>query len=216
MRQSIFRTNVVTYAAIGGTRAANLMTYPPSGFRPFESRTRLGAGQARFETATRALMTWGVQRGSGILVTEITEGTGENYPGIAFASDGSPRGMRRDQSVNGGEHENRGIDGIRSGMSAVLVGTYGPFRFRAPVRIVYVTDDENRKGFAYGTLPGHPLSGEEAFSVERYPDDSVWITIRSFYRTVNSAYRAIPFVPRIVQRALTNRYSRALLPARIS
>ncbi|MDT5191720.1 MAG: hypothetical protein QOI28_3971 [Mycobacterium sp.] len=36
--------------------------------------------------------------------------------------------------------------------SEVLVGL-GPLR--APCRVVYVVDDPDRRGFAYGTLPGH-------------------------------------------------------------
>ncbi|MFD4405050.1 DUF1990 family protein [Nocardia sp. NPDC058499] len=36
----------------------------------------------------------------------------------------------------------------------------------APCRVVYVLDEEDRRGFAYGTLPGHPASGEELFAVE--------------------------------------------------
>ena len=43
----------------------------------------------------------------------------------------------------------------------------GPLALRAPLRVVYVVDEPARAGFAYGTLPGHPESGEELFLVER-------------------------------------------------
>ena len=43
----------------------------------------------------------------------------------------------------------------------------GPVRMTAPTRVVYVVDEPDRRGFAYGTLPGHPESGEELFLVER-------------------------------------------------
>src|SRR5688500_12365449 len=46
--------------------------------------------------------------------------------------------------------------------SEVLVGI-GPVR--APCRVVYVIEETDRRGFAYGTLPGHPASGEEQFAV---------------------------------------------------
>src|SRR3954470_10446637 len=39
----------------------------------------------------------------------------------------------------------------------------GRAQFLAPCRVVYVVDEPRRKGFAYGTLPGHPESGEELF-----------------------------------------------------
>ena len=46
---------------------------------------------------------------------------------------------------------------------------------KVPARVVYVIDEPLRKGFAYGTLPGHPETGEEAFIVEYRDDDSVWL-----------------------------------------
>jgi uncharacterized protein (UPF0548 family) len=37
----------------------------------------------------------------------------------------------------------------------------------APGRVAYVLDEPDRAGFGYGTLPGHPERGEEAFLVVR-------------------------------------------------
>jgi uncharacterized protein (UPF0548 family) len=64
--------------------------------------------------------------------------------------------------------------------STVVVGL-GPIR--APARVVYVIDEENRRGFAYGTLAGHPESGEELFSV-RYDSstDAVYAEVTAFSR----------------------------------
>lgn len=42
----------------------------------------------------------------------------------------------------------------------------------APCQVVYVLDEPDRQGFAYGTLPGQPESGEEAFVIERADDDT--------------------------------------------
>lgn len=50
---------------------------------------------------------------------------------------------------------------------AVVVLTLGPVRI--PCRVVYVIDEANRQGFAYGTLDGHPESGEELFYVDYSP-----------------------------------------------
>ncbi|MEX5235853.1 DUF1990 family protein [Kocuria arenosa] len=55
----------------------------------------------------------------------------------------------------------------------------GPVPISMPIRVVYVLDEPHRKGFAFGALAGHPVSGEVAFIVERFPDDSVWFTLRS-------------------------------------
>jgi len=46
-------------------------------------------------------------------------------------------------------------------------------------RIVYVIDEKDRYGFAYGTLPGHVEAGEELFLVERTPEDLVAYSIRA-------------------------------------
>ena len=48
---------------------------------------------------------------------------------------------------------------------------------REPVEVVEVIDTSDRVGFAYRTLAGHPVSGEEAFVVPR-DGDQVLRTIR--------------------------------------
>lgn len=47
-------------------------------------------------------------------------------------------------------------------------------------RIVYVLDEPDKKGFAYGTLKSHVEKGEEIFFVEMEPDGSVWYRIQAF------------------------------------
>ena len=54
-----------------------------------------------------------------------------------------------------------------------LVAHLGPWKVREPIEVVAVVDEPDRQGFAYGTLTGHPLRGEEAFIVERLPDGSL-------------------------------------------
>ena len=48
-------------------------------------------------------------------------------------------------------------------VGADVLGRLGPFV--APCRVVYVLAEKNRRGFAYGSLPGHAVSGEEFFGV---------------------------------------------------
>lgn len=57
----------------------------------------------------------------------------------------------------------------------------GPLRVAAPCRVVWAEDTPARAGFAYGTLPGHPERGEEAFLVEQ-ADGAVWFTVVAFSR----------------------------------
>lgn len=80
----------------------------------------------------------------------------------------------------------------------------------APVRVVYLVDEACRKGFAYGTLPGHPESGEESFVVELLDDGEVRFTITAFSRPASVLARLGGPVGRAVQRWVTNRYLAAL------
>jgi uncharacterized protein (UPF0548 family) len=86
----------------------------------------------------------------------------------------------------------------------------GPLRIAAPCRVIYTVTESKRQGFAYGTLPGHPDSGEEAFMVEHRSDDGVAFTITAFSRPATAAACAAGPVGRLIQRHVTARYLRAL------
>jgi uncharacterized protein (UPF0548 family) len=84
-------------------------------------------------------------------------------------------------------------------------------RVRAICRIAYVVDEPDRAGFGYGTLHGHPESGEEAFLVER-ADGAARFTIRAFSKPATRLARyGGPFTSR-VQARITQRYLRAIHP----
>ncbi len=85
-----------------------------------------------------------------------------------------------------------------------------PFGPVAPCRIVYVVQEPRRRGFGYGTLPGHPASGEEAFVVEWVDDDGVYLSIRAFSRPATVAARLGGPVVRRIQDIVTNRYVSAM------
>jgi uncharacterized protein (UPF0548 family) len=86
----------------------------------------------------------------------------------------------------------------------------GPVGLRIPCRIVYVVDEADRRGFAYGTLPGHPETGEELFLLERHVDGSVTFTVTAFSRPATFLARAGGPLTRAGQRRMTDRYLRAL------
>lgn len=212
MPRSTFTGNPVTYGAIGGTLAPDLLRYPPSGYRAEEHSVRLGSGAERFAAASASLMTWGVQRGSGIEVTDTRPGTGTLYAGLVFNPDGTPVAEQPSPQAE----ERFGPDGspyITAGMTAVLKLKFAGLRVKAPVRVIYVVDEPDRVGFAYGTLEGHPESGEESWIVEHREDDSVWLTIRMFSRPATPLYRLAGPVLRSGQKRFTKRYLRALHPA---
>lgn len=213
MRRSTFTDQPVTYGAVGGTQAADLLYYPPKGYRPLIREARLGSGEERFRAAAASLMTWGVQRGSGIAVTDAREGTGVQYAGVIFNPDGTPAKLQEHRQGEAVFAED-GSPYIVNGMTAVLKIPFWPFRVSAPLRVVYVIDEQNRVGFAYGTLHGHPESGEEAFIVELRDDGSVWFVLRAFSQPSNGFFRAVSPILRLVQRHYTAKYLRSLLPVR--
>jgi uncharacterized protein (UPF0548 family) len=96
------------------------------------------------------------------------------------------------------------------GAEPELVARIGPLRIREPVRVVAVVDQPDRRGFAYGTLPGHPVSGEEAFVLHRDSDGRVWFTLRSITRPAPGRWRLVFPVLLLAQRVYRRRYRRAV------
>ena len=92
-----------------------------------------------------------------------------------------------------------------------LVASIGPWRVREPARVVAVEERPDRCGFAYGTLEGHPVCGEEAFILTRTPDDDVVLTLRSLTRAApNGPWRVVFPLLLVAQRWYRRRYVRAL------
>jgi uncharacterized protein (UPF0548 family) len=180
----------VTYGAIGATQAADLLKHPPEGFRATESRRRIGHGEQRWHFAWLQTMSWGIKKRSGFRVRPADAPMG--------VLDGEP------------EYAPDGSQLVRPGDSAMLSLGWGRLSIHEPVRVLYVVDEPRRRGFAYGTLAGHPLQGEELFTVERRDDDSVWVAIRSFSRPSSRLWWALYPAVRLAQALFTRRYLRAL------
>lgn len=89
-----------------------------------------------------------------------------------------------------------------------------PFSVSAPCRVVYVVDEVDRKGFAYGTLPGHPEAGQESFVIERLPSGLVQFTVAAFSRHASTLAKVGGPVTTLVQRRVTDRYLHSLDRAR--
>lgn len=86
----------------------------------------------------------------------------------------------------------------------------GPAGVTAPCRVIHVIDETHRAGFAYGTLPGHPESGEELFLLDHYDDGSIRFTVRAFSRPASRTAKLGGPVAGWVQDAITARYLDAL------
>jgi uncharacterized protein (UPF0548 family) len=95
---------------------------------------------------------------------------------------------------------------VREGTTVIASRSFGPMLILAPCRVVRRTDEPSRFGFAYGTLPGHPESGEEAFHVVLETDGSVTAEIVAFSRPADLPTRAASPLARQIQKAATRRY----------
>lgn len=106
--------------------------------------------------------------------------------------------------------------GVRrvSGPPRATLGSDVTFRFlgqKVPCRVVDIVDEPDRRGYAYGTLPGHPETGEERFTVERDPaTGEVTVIITAFSKPGLWRTRLAGPLNRLVQRTMTQRYLKAL------
>jgi uncharacterized protein (UPF0548 family) len=98
--------------------------------------------------------------------------------------------------------------GPASTPGTVVLMTAGLRRFGldVPCRVVWVVDEPDRRGFGYGTLPGHPESGEESFVVSLRPDGDVVYGLRAFSRPATRLARLGGPVSTRVQSLALDRY----------
>ncbi len=117
--------------------------------------------------------------------------------------------------VRWGMHPGGG-GGVRVGVASDVaeVGAVALVRLglmTAPCRVVYVVNEPDRRGFAYGTLAGHPESGEELFAVRYDPaDETVYAQVRAFSRPATWWTKIAGPVGRLTQRVIAKRYLRAV------
>jgi len=98
------------------------------------------------------------------------------------------------------------VDRVREGAYFLVTIGLGPFSIREPVQVSWV----DAAGFGYGTLAGHPLSGEEAFLVEQDDADLVWFVNRSVSRPASRGWQLLsPFLS-LAQGYFVRRYGRVM------
>jgi len=95
---------------------------------------------------------------------------------------------------------------LEPGTTLISVLRMGPMFVVAPCRIVYVTTEPDRFGFGYGTLPGHPERGEEAFHIVRSEEDAVRLDIAVFSRPADLLARLGSPLARILQGRVSRGY----------
>ncbi|AZS36906.1 hypothetical protein CVS47_01526 [Microbacterium lemovicicum] len=210
MRRGTFRDETVDYAAVGGTQASDLMQYPPERSIPAEESWRIGSGQARFETAGEALLSWSAQRGGDLRLSDVRPAAGPMYSGVSFDEEGnavSPSRLEADQRF-----DTDGTPYVGPGTTIRLHGRVDGMNADAELRVIFAIEEARRVGFALGTVGSSVVSGEESFLIEWYPNDEVWFTVRAFDAPVALAYRVFPALVRRRRKALFQRYLRAISP----
>jgi uncharacterized protein (UPF0548 family) len=99
---------------------------------------------------------------------------------------------------------------VHVGENVVVVIPLGPLAIAAPCRVIAVIDEPRRFAYAYGTLRGHPESGEELFDLTLRDNDEVLFSIRAFSKAASVLTRIGSPVARTVQAKVTTRYLNAL------
>ena len=97
-----------------------------------------------------------------------------------------------------------------AGTVVVLTAGLPRLGYDIPCRVVWGRTDGDERGFTYGTLPGHPESGEESFLVRLTPDGDVVYEIRVFFRLASPGARLAGPLALLLQRAATARYVSAI------
>jgi uncharacterized protein (UPF0548 family) len=96
------------------------------------------------------------------------------------------------------------------GATIILSMGRWPLEVQAPCRVVRVIDEPDRRGFIYGTLPGHPEIGEESFQVGIDADGYVRFAVRAFSRPATWWARLCRPANRLIQDVMTRRYLAAM------
>lgn len=210
MRRGTFKDETVDYAAVGATQAPDLMQYPPERSTPAEESWRIGSGEARFQSASEALLSWVAQKGAGLTVKDVRPASGPMYSGVSFDAEGNPVAPSRSEA-----EQRFDVDGtpfVAAGTTIVVEGRVKSFNADGELRVIFAVEEPRRVGFALGTVSGSVVSGEESFMLDWLDNDEVWFTVRAFDRPVSILYRVLPGLARRRRRELFTRYLRAISP----
>lgn len=96
-------------------------------------------------------------------------------------------------------------DPVRPGLTFALAFRLPAGYVTAAGRVVYVTSEPDCRGFAYGTLPGHPEQGEESFHVVR-EGPRLLFRVSAFSRPRHPLARLGGPASRAVQVMMNKRY----------
>ncbi|WAC65705.1 DUF1990 family protein [Agrococcus sp. SL85] len=178
------------YGAVGATAHFDFHRFPPKGFEVVQRRARIGHGRSRYEAAIAALRTWKVQRLSGIEIDVMGTEEGTVYRPVGF------EGQEATRAASIEPQQTFGPDGepfLQPGDSVDQRIRVAGVTFHAPMRVIAVEEEATSHGVILGSLDGHPLAGEERFTIEIAEDESVFLHFRAIVR--NQAWWARAAAP---------------------
>jgi len=210
MRRGNFQEGTVDYAAVGATHAHDLMGYPPEHSTPAEASWRVGSGKERFDSSVDALLSWGALRGAGLRVEDVRPASGPMYTGVSFDAEGAPVAPSRLEADQRFDAE--GTPYVAAGTTIRVHGRIKGMNADGELRVISVTEEPRRVGFALGTVGGSVVSGEESFLLEWDDSDQVHFVVRAFDRPTALLYRLLPPLLKRRRRELFQGYLRAISP----
>ncbi len=175
----------LNYPYLGLTRLAALKPADsvqwPKGFAHVDRSLMVGRGPETFAALAEGIMTWQIQRRSGLTVKAPA----------------------------------------RAAVGARVVSGFGVGALRLPVpcEVVWALEPQavvrpdgtevQIAGFGYGTLPGHPALGEEAFIAQMKSDGGVYFRLLAFSKPAGLIYTLGSPVTKLTQAGVTRSYLQA-------
>lgn len=156
-----------------------------------------------------SLAVWPARRLAGIARSEVSAVIGHGDAAWRRASDDVLRWRVKTRSGFTVLSDEPAMPGTTLTITFRVLGV----TIREPVEVTEAHASPTRVGFSYRTLPGHPVTGEEAFIVSREGDD-VTLTVRSLTGpSSRQPWRAMFPVLRLAQLVVRRRHLRALRDA---
>lgn len=179
------KDNRLDYPSLGLTRTAALKLPAavvwPKGFGHVDKTTSVGNGQAAFDALVEGIMSWEIQRRSGLVV---------KAPARAVVGARITSGF--------------GVGSLRLPVPCEVVWAMEPALVDSPDG-----GQIQLAGFGYGTLPGHPALGEEAFIAMMTSDGAVQFRLVAFSKPSGLIYALGAPVTRLTQAGVTRSYQQA-------
>lgn len=153
----------------------------PKGFDHVDRTLAVGTGQEAFDALAEGIMSWEIQRRAGLQVKA------------------PPRAVVGAHVVSG-----FGVGNLRLPVPCEVVWALETAFLPGPDG-----QELQMAGFGYGTLPGHPALGEEAFIAMMKPDGGVSFRLLAFSKPAGLIYALGAPVTKLTQAGVTRSYQQA-------